>query len=60
MTDIYNIQDFGPSDLMTSDIEGSRRVKVSSEDFTLLVSKGIIVSGHSMVYVNSYAESIGV
>jgi len=59
MTDIYNIQDFGPSDLMTSDIEGSRRLKVSSEDFTLLVSKGLI-AGHSMVYVNSCAESIGV
>lgn len=35
MTGIYNIQDFGPSDLMTSDIEGSRRLKVSSEDVTI-------------------------
>jgi len=27
----YTIQDFGPSDLMTSEVEGSRRVKVSNE-----------------------------
>lgn len=58
MTDhTYSIKDFGPSDLMTSDIEGSRRIKVSSESFELLVSKGLI-PGHRMVYLNSYANSI--
>tara|TARA_R110000765_G_C18931952_1_gene606850 strand:- start:1242 stop:2063 length:822 start_codon:yes stop_codon:yes gene_type:complete len=54
----YNIKDFGPSDLMTSEVENQRRLKVSDEPFTLLISKGL-VPGHSMVYVNAYAESVG-
>lgn len=47
-----------PSDLMTGNTLGSRRLKVSNEPFTLLISKGL-VPGHSMVYVNAYANSIG-
>jgi len=34
----YNIQDFGPSDLMSSDVEGIRRLKVSSEDSSVAAS----------------------
>lgn len=54
---IYSIKDFGPSDLMTSNVENHRRVKVSSESFELLVSKGLI-PGHRMIYLNSYANNI--
>ena len=53
-----HIQGFGPSDLMTSEVENQRRLKVSDEPFTLRVSKGL-VPGHSMVYVNTFANSIG-
>lgn len=53
----YSIQDFGPSDLMTNDVEYRRRLKVSSEPLELLINKGLI-PGHRMVYVNSFANVI--
>lgn len=34
----YNIQDFGPSDLMSSETIGIRRLKVSSEDSSIAAS----------------------
>ena len=56
----YNIQDFGPSDLMTSEVENQRRLKVSADPvqpLELLISKGLM-PGHRMVYLNSYANNI--
>lgn len=59
----YNIQDFGPSDLMTSEVIDERRMKVetqlkSTEDFILKISKGLI-PGHRIQYIHSYAPDIG-
>lgn len=58
----YNIQDFGPSDLMTSEVIDERRLKVetqakSTEDFILKVSKGLI-PGHRIQYIHSYCPNI--
>tara|TARA_R110000824_G_C15026862_1_gene658959 strand:- start:36 stop:854 length:819 start_codon:yes stop_codon:yes gene_type:complete len=52
-----HIQGFGPSDLMTSEVENQRRLKVSAEPLELLISKGLM-PGHRMVYVNAYANNI--
>lgn len=46
-----------PDDLMSSDIEHTRRLKTANEPLDLLISKGLI-SGHRMIYVNSYANTI--
>lgn len=45
------------SDLLTSEKEGIRRLKVASEPVGLMISKGQ-VEGHRMVYVNAYANNI--
>ena len=58
MTDIYNIQDFGPSDLMTSDIEGSRRLKVSSEDVTISAVMSNKMHSFTGTYTIPFGQSI--
>jgi len=47
-----------PDDLLTSYVVEKRLVKVYSEDYLSLISKGQI-AGHKMLYVNSNAEIIG-
>ena len=59
----YNSQDFGSSDLMTSEVIDDRRLKVetqakSTEDFILMVSKGLIAS-NSVQYIHIYATVVG-
>lgn len=48
-----------PIDLMTSNSIGSRSLKVSGQPLELLVSKGGI-DGHRMIYINAYANDIGI
>lgn len=46
MLNAHTIKDFGPSDLMSSGIEGRRRVKISSEDvFATAVENGMGYAG---------------
>ena len=48
----YNIKDFGPSDLMTTEVEGIRRLKVSSEDSNIAAAfNGLLYSISASVSV---------
>lgn len=51
MTGTYTIQDFGPSDLMTSPVEGERRVKVRTE------SPDGLYSGTRAITTQNYTEA---
>ena len=51
MSGVYTVQDFGPSDLMTSAVEGERRVKVHTE------APDGLYTGLRAITVQTYTEA---